>query len=442
MTPDLFPGLVALVHMLLSASAFEPARRAAAALSEIPRDSLAPMDQVRYDVSLALVTLTTTATQPSTHAAIIQRALDTADRALAVGDLHVATEFTHSSLRLLFHRELHADGHHSPLVDEPEAFLSAWHSSDVGELLQLSAAPRRQDVSRISHRDSDRRKNDLPQRPRVLVLPGSYPNFCSPVIESLGRVCTTRVIDLSQRPMLGGNGPNRDMLELRMRHAIDPTFVPSAEIASEMAVSDAVFVDWADRGALLATMSVPARVPLILRIHSMDALSPWIHLVDWSRVDDLIFVSEHLKTVVKRLLKDRLSQTRLHVIPNIIEPSRTAVTMADGNNRRILMIGWGQRVKDPLWALEVLAMLRSEDPRWEIVLVGRRFDPHQSVSMRDYAQAFDERLSREDIRGSVEIVDFTPDLRAQLNTCGFVISSSRRESFAVGLLEAAASGLV
>ena len=36
-----------------------------------------------------------------------------------------------------------------------------------------------------------------------------------------------------------------------------------------------------------AIMSAPEGLPVTLRVHSMDALSAWVHLIDWSRVSGL-----------------------------------------------------------------------------------------------------------------------------------------------------------
>nr|WP_281497017.1 glycosyltransferase [Ornithinimicrobium sp. F0845] len=106
------------------------------------------------------------------------------------------------------------------------------------------------------------------------------------------------------------------------------------------------------------------------------------------------------------------------------------------------MIGWAQPVKDPAWALEVLARLRAHDPGWTLVLVGPDFAPGTVTSGREYAARFRERLAAPDVRGGVEFVGATRDLAPHLRSAGFVLSSSRRESFGLGLVEGAASGAV
>jgi glycosyltransferase involved in cell wall biosynthesis len=106
------------------------------------------------------------------------------------------------------------------------------------------------------------------------------------------------------------------------------------------------------------------------------------------------------------------------------------------------MVGWARRVKDPLWALEILAPLRAVDPSWRLTLVGTDFPATGSRAGQRYARAFRERVVADDVRGAVDFVGFTRDLAPLLASSGFVLSTSRRESFALGLVEAAASGAV
>jgi glycosyltransferase involved in cell wall biosynthesis len=232
-------------------------------------------------------------------------------------------------------------------------------------------------------------------------------------------------------------------VEARLRQALGDPAVPDYEVLEEMEAADAVFVDWADRGALAVVMAVPEGVRLVLRIHSMDALSPWIHLIDWSRVDDLVVVSEPMRTLVTRLLGPQLGPTRVHVVPNVLDPGRLPTSgRPDGDRRRLLMVGWGQQVKDARWALDVLGALRQEDPSWRLSLLGTDFPADAVRSQQHYARSFRERLTQDDVRGAVDFVGYTRDVAPHLAAADFVLSTSRRESFGLGLVEAAAAGAV
>lgn len=358
--------------------------------------------------------------------------LQEADAALARDDLDRVADVTNLALELLFHRELHADGLSSPLVEDPDGFLAGWRASRVGQLLG-SATPQEPAVR-------DTRPAGGP--PRVVVSPGTFPKFVAPVVEALAQAAEVEELDLSARVDLRWLGVSRDLVERRLLHALGRPAGLDLELVEELERADVLFADWGDRAAVELVMSLPADRSATVRIHSMDALSAWVHLVDWSRVGDLVLVSEHLREVVRRVLGDRLRHTRLHVVPNVVDLSRFGTEKTEGHRRRLLMTGWAQRVKDPLWALEILAALRADDPGWRLTLLGADFLLNPVVSTQDYAREFWARMVQDDVREAVDVVGFTDDIGAVLADAGFILSTSRRESFGLGLVEGALSGCV
>ncbi|WP_256839083.1 glycosyltransferase family 4 protein [Ornithinimicrobium faecis] len=370
-------------------------------------------------------------------------------------DLERAATLTTLALGLLFHVELHADKLTTPLVEDPDSYLHAWRDSRVGQALARpvprppaphSAAPHpptpHPQGEEQPHGEEQPQGEQQPRR--VIALRGSYPRFSAQVVEELRARPGTEVVEhtwTGRSTQVTGLGIRLEPVEARLRQAMGED-VPDPELATLFDGADAVFIDWADRGACVALMQVPAGVHVTLRIHSMDALSPWIHLIDWSRVDDLVLVSEHLRDVVQRLLGDRLSSTTVHVVANAVDPARIPTDKTPGHLRRLLVIGWAQPVKDPLWALEVLSRLRQHDPQWTLVLVGSDFLPSAVTSGVQYAEAFRARLTEPDVCGGVEFVSPTSEITPHLRSAGFVLSTSRRESFGLGLVEGAASGAV
>lgn len=395
---------------------------------------LDPLDRAERAGVQLLARTSAEGVAPQELPAVAGELVRAADTALERGDLPRLVELTTLALALLFHRELHADGLRSPLVEDPDALLADWRTSAVGRLL-ATGAPRQGPVE-------SRALDGAPDRPRVVVVPGTYPQFCRPVVEALAERAEVRLVDLAARPRLKGLGVWRESVEGRLRQALGEDVVPDLEVREEMEAASAVFVDWADKGALATVMAVPPGVRLVLRVHSMDALSPWVHLLDWSRVDDLVVVSEPIRVLLERLLGARLDGTRVHVVPNVVDLSRIPTTKTGDHRRRLLMTGWGQQVKDPLWALEILGALRQEDPSWRLSLLGSDFSDDPARSQRRYARDFRARLIQDDVRDAVDIVGFTRDIAPHLASAGFVLSTSRRESFGLGLVEAAASGAV
>ncbi|WP_131106309.1 glycosyltransferase family 4 protein [Ornithinimicrobium sufpigmenti] len=462
--PTSQPLLVPVVAAMHRAGAYDLAR-GVAELLDPDEAGLDPVGRAERRGWRALTELSATATPPYSMGEVVAEVVRAADLTLDRDEVGRTVDLATLALSLLFHRELHADGLSSPLVDDPDGFLADWRGSRVGTLLASSSPRRAPRPARSSPAGPDTPPDappdtgpdegpdegadegagegaDTGRRPRVVVVPGTYPQFSVPVIAALGERAEVRRVELAARSDLRGLGPWRGPVDARLRQALGVRSVPDYEVLEEMEAASAVFVDWADRGALATVMAVPEGVPLTLRVHSMDALSPWIHLIDWSRVDHLVLVSEPIRQLVLRLLGDRLASTRVHVVPNVLDPSRLPTGKTDGHLRRLLLVGWGQQVKDPLWALDVLGALREQDPTWRLSLLGTDFPTDAVRSQQQYARRFRARLTQDDVRGAVDIEGYTRDVAPYLAASGFVLSTSRRESFGLGMVEAAASGAV
>ncbi|MFX0539015.1 glycosyltransferase [Ornithinimicrobium sp. Y1847] len=373
------------------------------------------------------------------------------------GDIDIESVAAASTLalRLLFHRELHADTLSSPLVEDPDAFLAPWRESAVGRLL-AKPGPRRPRSARAQERHTEDRRARAHDRahdhsddtmfglPRVVVVPGTYGGFASGVVTELQRHADVRVVDVAARHKeLRGLGLRAEVVRARLDQALGAgDGVLDELLLEELGTTDALFVDWVDRGGLAALMSVPEGVRVTVRIHSMDALSPWIHLADWSRVANLVLVGDPLRRLVEAQLGERLAHVQVHVVPNVLDESRIPTDKTPDSRHRMVMIGWAQRVKDPLFALEVLAVLREQDERWRLRLVGPDFSPTAVISEQRYAEQFRRRLLAPDVRDAVEFTGRTREIGPHLRASGFVLSTSRRESFGLGLVEGAASGAV
>lgn len=403
---------------------------AATVLTFVDEHTGDPVEQALRRGWKVLVTTSAAGARQPGDAAAVTALVRAADRALEDDDEPRAVDAAHLALSLLFHRELHADGTSSPLVEDPDTFLASWRASRVGRL--LAASTPREGTGRCA-----------PRRAGVLVEPGAWPRFAAPVLEALRRRTEVVESDLARRSGYGGGlSVRRHLVEQRLAQALGRLPVPRYDLLEQTEQVEAVFVDWADPAALATVMNAAAGVPLTLRIHSMDALSCWIHLIDWSRVTHLVLVSEPLRLLVTRLLGEALEHTQVHVVPNVVDLARVVTEKEEGHRRRLLMVGWAQQVKDPLFALDVLAALLAEDPSWRLRLVGADFLPGAVRSQQGYARAFRRRMAEPDVRHAVELVGYTDTVAPHVAASGFVLSTSRRESFGVGLVEAAAAGTV
>ena len=373
---------------------------------------------------------------------IAKGVLRSADAALDAGDLDTTATLATLALDVLFHRELHSDVPRSDLVEDPAGYVQVLRDSHVGALLTGSVPDSRPAPAMQTPVPS-------PEEPRtrseVLVLPGPYGSTHEPVVQALRGARRTKVRTSNVRrkhSTFRTMKTDPAVVRLRLQYAMTGGGRGFGSLRNAVARADVVFANWADKAAVLASLAAAPTTRLTIRVHSVDALRPWLHLVDWNRVQHLICVSRHIADLVRDLLGDRLAGTGVHVVPNVIDVNRFQVDKPADASRVLCMVGWAQRVKDPLWTLEVLARLRARDSRWRLLLIGADFANNLPLSGRRYADEFRHRAMADDVRAAIEYVGFTEDVPAQVRRAGFVLSSSVRESWHVGAIEAVAAGAV
>lgn len=370
----------------------------------------------------------------------VDAALTEVDRLWVDGDAELATYTLAAALRLLFHRELHSDANHFPLSHDPDGFLSRLR---VSTMFADLTAPRVVAVI------------PSPSPPlRTKVFTGAYPRFAAPVVAALqgmvpggGEESTVESASLTDHDKRF-NYLAFNTQALAWRVATHPAGRAAASIggppdahADVFQGVDLAWMEWADRGTMWASVTAPETTRIVVRMHGMDLFTPWVHLIDYSRISDVVFVSAPFRDLAVRILADRLTGVRLHVIEHAAEADRFDRPTVPGADRTLGMIGWGKLVKDPAWALDVLTELRRHDPTWRLLLVGTPLDRSGSQRAADYAADFWRRVEG-DLAGAVELVPQTDDVPAYAARMGFILSTSRRESFHLAVLEGAFAGAV
>lgn len=397
-----------------------------------------------------------------------------ADEALRAGRVDDVVPLVMEVTDALFHRELHADVLVSPLVSDPVGFLAPLRESRTfqvlgapsGSMRELLTDPSVASARRARSTQAGDETHAAPttsssstsdpsrttpaftsgRRPhRLLIVPGDYPHFTKGIISALAgdEDVDLRVLYLREpgapprrhhRPLLIGD---------RLRDALGIP-VPSLRERDVDLLdwAETIFVDWCDNAAQWAAIHAPAKARLVVRFHSLEAISPQPHMIDWSRVSDVIFVGNHVRQLVERAVPALSKAGRIHIVPNEMRLRRFGRPKRPGAERTLAMVGWAQRVKDPLWALEVLSQLRAVDRRWRLMLIGHDFSDHQHLGALRYRDRFRARAREDDVRDGLVYVPYTNDLPEALRDAGFILSASRREGFPVGPTEGAASGAV
>jgi glycosyltransferase involved in cell wall biosynthesis len=352
---------------------------------------------------------------------------------------------------LAFHRTLHFDGLTSPLADSPDALLAplragaAWRRATAPRgRSQPAAQPLAEPAAQplVEPAAPDQRV----ERPhRLLVVTFKNWKFLEPIARHYeGRHdVEVRRLDLADLP--GAPWSPLQQLRLRLTGPDDARALAWARpLAEAVDWADTVFLDWLQRGAVALTAIDPGRARIVVRLHSFEAFTVFPHLVDYSRVDDLVVVGDHLGRFVDRVVPAAQGPAR-HVLANAVDLTRFTTAKDDDARFTLALVGYGVVAKDPLWAVETLAALRRNDSRYRLLLVGADFEVAAATATgaaRDYHARLAARLAEPDVAGAVERIAFTDDVPGLLRRVGVMVSSSVRESFHLALVEGAASGAV
>ncbi|MFC4503258.1 MULTISPECIES: glycosyltransferase [Streptomyces] len=340
------------------------------------------------------------------------------------------------ALLLAFHRVPHLDGLASPLADDPKGFTAPLHRSRV---MRAAAKPRGRKEPAAPPPDG---------RPlRLLVVHRANANFLPLITERYeGHAgVEVRTLDLATDPELAplAKGLRRMVGRFAGSQAAYGRAVEEA-LRPHYDWADTVFVDWCAVGAAFMTLADPGTAQVIVRLHSYEAFTYWPQIMDFSRVDDLIFVGDHLRDLVTaavpRLTAD--GAPRLHVIHNAMDLSAYRRPKRPDARFTLGLVGVGQVAKDPRWAIEVLRLLREHDDRYRLLLVGGGLKPDAGPAVRAYHDRLERDLARLEPSGAVRRVGQTDDVPGVLEEIGVILSSSVRESFHCGFVEGAASGAV
>ncbi len=372
---------------------------------------------------------------------VVRSTLDAADVELAAGRAHRALLLLTDALRLLFHRELHADAAHSPLVDDPAGWLADLLGSHTYRAVVTGGA------------------GPAPHAPpaggdgaAVAVVTGAYGSFHPEVVHALRETggVDVDVLELPRRQFFGRNGLTADALyalvAVRRWPAGPAVPVPALLRSTDRTLlrdltalggRPAVFSDWADKSTAFLSHALAPGARLTTRIHRVDAFDPWVVLTDWSRVSEVVVVSPAFRDLVRAVLAALGHDVPVRVVPSFGSIVGLARPKPDEARTRLGLIGWGRRPKDPLWAFDLLERC----PGYTLVCVGA---PPPTAVPTVAGRAYHEEVARrlERLADRVEVVGWTDDVPGVLQTIGVILSTSRSEGCHRGLIEGAGSGAV
>lgn len=372
---------------------------------------------------------------PKLREKAIAAALTVADERFKKKDVSKAADQLSTAFALAFNRGIHFDGVSSPMAKDPDAYLAAFRRSAAFKALSaprgraLPAVPAPTDrplrllvttYANAAFLQSIRDRYENHPNVEIRYLDVNEDETLRPLVRGIKRI---------MEHALGGQLPFREKVEEALRPHLD--------------WADTVFIDWCTNAAGLFTAVDPGTTRMVLRLHSYEAFAFWPHVVDFTRIDDLILVSDHLRELVERVLPQLggPDAPERHVIANAMDLVRFQRDKASADARFALgLVGVSAVAKDPRWALEVLRLLREKDDRYRLVIIGEGLNRKAGPVVRAYDNLLQPELEELEAAGAVHRVGQTSDVPGALTEVGVILSSSVRESFHCGLVEGAVSG--
>lgn len=214
---------------------------------------------------------------------------------------------------------------------------------------------------------------------------------------------------------------------------------------------DPALVDWADviwfetcdNNLQVATKGLPDHPDWPLSQRNMHGkkvvvrvidIEAWYghHLnVDWNYVDDVVFLTPHIKRLVEKDIDFIQTQTRVHVIPCGVNLARFPLSTKPQEGNKIAWVCEKWPTKGIDYALQIMAMLP------------RKYELHALGSWNDrYAW---EKAYQEDFieKNKIKLFDYewVPNVAEFLADKDFLLSCSKKEAFGYSIAEGMAVGL-
>jgi len=196
--------------------------------------------------------------------------------------------------------------------------------------------------------------------------------------------------------------------------------------------ADIAFVEWGAEQLALITQ-LPKLCRIVARVHSYEAYAGLLQRVDWSKVDDVIFVAPHVLDLAESRVD--FGDTRIHLSRVGVDLDRFTIQTENKSGNRVCTAGYLNHKKDPVFGLQVFAELLKARPDLENHIAGTHQDPWTEVAMRHY-------LHELGIEDHVILHPWQQDMNEFFADKDYFLSCSLSEGLHCTLAESMAAGLM
>ncbi len=202
-----------------------------------------------------------------------------------------------------------------------------------------------------------------------------------------------------------------------------------SDMTGLMRWADVAWFEWCDQLLIDAT-KLKKTCPIVCRIHSYEVFSDMPRQVDWSKVDQIIFVNESVRELFEQQTK---TPVRKVVIHNGLDLARFPLKTDKPRTKRIGSVGYINYKKNPGLLLYCFKKIHEYDSDYTLHIAGEHQDPRILLYMQNF-------LRRHPL--PVVFNGWVKDMPEWYADKDFVISTSLFESFHYSIAEGMASGVL
>lgn len=213
---------------------------------------------------------------------------------------------------------------------------------------------------------------------------------------------------------------------------------------NSLASADVVLIDWLNHNTLWGVSCLPPNKKIVVRVHSYEVFSFYALLLDYGRIDGLIFISQAIHDIFMELWGWLLpSDMKILIAQNIRDPYRLQPSKQPQNftnvprNKVLGMVQYNREVKDPEFALKVFDCLLELDSEFQLLLVGDPLSKGDTENVKSLAAKLSKYKD-----GAVKELGYLNNVNDFYQSAGFVLSTSLREGSHESVIEGMRLGCV
>jgi glycosyltransferase involved in cell wall biosynthesis len=172
---------------------------------------------------------------------------------------------------------------------------------------------------------------------------------------------------------------------------------------------------------------------IIIRLHSYEVFERYPKQVAWDKVNDIVFVADHVKDIFTELQGKLPDKVKTHVIPNGVDIDNIKL-VEDRDPHQIAVVGSINYKKNPQMVLQIINQLTIIRGAYKIEWAGAYQDLRYKVYLENM-------LKEMGIEYAVKFYGHIEDMNAFWQGKGALLHTSIHEGHSYAIMEAMARGI-